>query len=159
AQIGAGLERVAAERGEGVLLTVSDFSRSILLSSLGRYEEALAAAQSAVASDDLGVSSWVLPEVVEAAARSGQIDVATEAFERLTERTGAAGTTFARGVEAGSRALVSDDAVAEGAYREALEALGETSMGMYQGRAQLVYGEWLRRANRRADARVQLEEA
>jgi DNA-binding CsgD family transcriptional regulator len=159
ARIGGTLERVAAERGEGLLLTVADFSRAILRSSLGQYEEALAAAQSAVAPDDLGVSSWVLPEVVEAAARSGQIAVAAEAFERLSERTRASGTTFALGLEARSRALVSDDADAEDAYREALDALGGTSMAMFHARAQLVYGEWLRRANRRADARVQLEQA
>jgi DNA-binding CsgD family transcriptional regulator len=100
-----------------------------------------------------------LPELVEAAARSGQADVASEALERLAERTRAAGTTFARGVEACSRALVSDDAVAEDFYREALDALGSTSMRMFHARAQLLYGEWLRRANRRTDARAQLEQA
>jgi DNA-binding CsgD family transcriptional regulator len=159
ARLGASLERLAADRGEGLMLSLCDYARAILHNSLGQYEAALEAAQRAVAPDDLSASSWVLPELVEAAARSGRTDVASDAFERLAERTRAADTTFARGVEARSRALVSGDAVAEGAYREALDALGETSMRMFHARTQLLYGEWLRRANRRVDARVQLETA
>jgi DNA-binding CsgD family transcriptional regulator len=158
-RLGTGLERVAAERGEGLLLTACDYARAILQNSLGQYEAALAAAQSAAEPDDLSVSTWVLPEVIEAAARSGRGDVASETFERLAERTAAADTNLARGIEARSRGLVSDDAVAEDAYRESLEALGATSMRMFHARAQLVYGEWLRRANRRTDARAQLGEA
>jgi DNA-binding CsgD family transcriptional regulator len=153
------LETHATERGVGLVVTVCDYSRAVLHNSLGQYEAALVAAQRAVAPNDLSVSSWALPELVEAAARSGQADVASEALERLAERTRAAGTTFARGVEACSRALVSDDAVAEDFYREALDALGSTSMRMFHARAQLLYGEWLRRANRRTDARAQLEQA
>jgi DNA-binding CsgD family transcriptional regulator len=159
ARLGTSLERIAAERGEGLLLTACDYARATLQNSLGQYEAALAAAQSAAAPDDLSVSSWVLPEVIEAAARMGRSDVASEAFEVLAERTAAADTNFARGIEARSRGLISDDAVAEDAYREALDALGSTSMRMFHARAQLVYGEWLRRANRRTDAREQLEEA
>jgi DNA-binding CsgD family transcriptional regulator len=158
-RLGTSLERAATERGEGAVLTVCDYAQAILQNSVGQYEAALAAAQRAVAPDDLGVSSWVLPELVEAAARSGRTEVASEAFERLAERTRATRTTFARGLEAHSRALVSDDAAAEDAYREAVDALGETSMAMFHARAQLLYGEWLRRANRRTDARVQLGEA
>ena len=158
-RLGTGLERVAAERGEGLLLTACDYARAILQNSLGQYEAALAAAQIAAEPDDLSVSTWVLPEVIEAAARSGRGDVASETFERLAERTAAAGTNFARGIEARSRGLVSDDAIAEDAYRESLEALGATSMRMFHARAQLVYGEWLRRANRRTHARAQLGEA
>jgi DNA-binding CsgD family transcriptional regulator len=155
-RLGTGLERIANERGEGLILTVCDYARAVLQNSLGQYEAALAAAQGAVVPDDLSVSSWVLPELIEAAVRSGRSDVAADAFERLAERTRAADTTLARGVEARSRALVSDDAVAEDAYREALDALGATSMRMLHARAQLLYGEWLRRANRRTDARAQL---
>jgi DNA-binding CsgD family transcriptional regulator len=159
ARLGTSLERVAVERGEGLIRTVCDYARAVLRNSLGQYDAALAAAQAAVAPDDLSVSSWALPELIEAAARSGRADVAAGAFERLAERTGAADTTLARGVEARSRALVSDDAVAEDAYREALDALGATSMGMIHARVQLLYGEWLRRANRRTDARAQLGNA
>jgi DNA-binding CsgD family transcriptional regulator len=153
------VEAVAAARGEGLMLTLCEYARAILQNSLGVYEAALDAAQRAVAPDDLSVSSWVLPELIEAAVRSGRSDVASDAFDRLAERTRAADTTFARGVEARSRALVSDDAAAEDAYREAVDALGATSMAMFHARAQLVYGEWLRRANRRTDAREPLGHA
>jgi hypothetical protein len=118
------LESLAAEQGVGVVLTLGEYSRAILHNSLGQYEVALAAAQSAAAAGDLSISTWVLPELVEAAARSGHADVAVDAYERLAERTRAAGTDFARGVEAGSRALAADDAVAEEAYQEALDTLG-----------------------------------
>jgi DNA-binding CsgD family transcriptional regulator len=159
ARLGTSLERLATEHGEGLMLTLCDYARAVIHNSLGQYDAALAAAERAVAPDDLSASSWVLPELVEAAARAGRSEVASSAFERLAERTQAADTAFARGVEARSRALVSDDDVAEDAYREALDALDETSMRMVHARAQLVYGEWLRRANRRVDARVQLEAA
>jgi len=153
------LDTLATERGVGLVLTVCDYSRAVLHNSLGQYEAAAVAAQRAVAPNDLSISSLALPELVEAGARSGQTELANEAFERLAERTRAAGTTFARGVEACSRALLSDDTVAEDSYREALDALGATSMRMFHARAQLLYGEWLRRANRRTDARAQLEQA
>jgi DNA-binding CsgD family transcriptional regulator len=159
ARLATSLEREANARGEGLILTLCDYARAILDTSLGHYEEALAAAERAVAQDDLGVSSWAMPELVEAAVRSGRTKVASAALERLAERTRAAGTTFARGIEARSRALVTDGGAAEDAYLEAIASLGETSMGMFRARAQLVYGEWLRRESRRVDARAQLGEA
>jgi DNA-binding CsgD family transcriptional regulator len=150
------LEAAAAARGEGLILTVCDYSAAILQNSLGQYQAALDAAQRAIAQDDLSVSSWALPELVEAAVRSGRADLAAGALERLAERTSAAGTDFARGLEARSRALVGEGAAAEAAYGEAIDAFGQSPMRMFLARAQLVYGEWLRRANRRTDARVQL---
>jgi DNA-binding CsgD family transcriptional regulator len=159
ARLSSRLEALAVERGEGLSLTICEYARAILHNSLGEYAAGLAAARRAVEPDDLVVSAWALPELIEAAARSEAQDVASEAFERLAERTRAAGTTFARGLEARCRALVSDDAAAEDAYREAVDALDGTSMRMFHARAQLQYGEWLRRANRRVDARVQLETA
>jgi DNA-binding CsgD family transcriptional regulator/tetratricopeptide (TPR) repeat protein len=158
-RFGKTLETLAGERGVGLVVTVCDYSRAVLHNSLGQYEAALDAAQRAFAPNDLGVSSLALVELVEAAARSGKTDVASEAFERLAERTRAAGTTFALGIEACSRSLLADDAAAEDSYREALDALGATSMHMFHARAQLLHGEWLRRANRRTDARVQLGQA
>ena len=159
ARLSSSLEALAVERGEGLSLTVCEYARAMLHNSLGEYAAGLAAARRAVEPDDLGVSEWALPELIEAAARSEAPDVASEAFERFAERTRAADTTFARGLEARCRALVSDDAVAADAYREALDVLDETSMRLFHARAQLLYGEWLRRANRRVDARVQLETA
>jgi DNA-binding CsgD family transcriptional regulator/tetratricopeptide (TPR) repeat protein len=153
------LNAEAAALGEGTILTVCEYASAILRNGLGDYEAALGFAQRATAADDMSVSSWALPELVEAAVRSGQADVAVAALERLTERTRAAGTDLARGLEARSRALVGDGAVAEAAYREAIDALGKTSMRTFLARAQLLYGEWLRRENRRVDAREELRAA
>jgi DNA-binding CsgD family transcriptional regulator len=150
------LEGAAAARREGLILTVCEYSTAILRNSLGQYEAALDAAQRATAVDDLSISPFALPELVEAAVRSGQTDVALDALERLVEQTRAAGTDFARGVEARSRALVGEGDAADAAYREAIDAFGQTTMRMLLARCQLLYGEWLRRANRRLDARVQL---
>jgi DNA-binding CsgD family transcriptional regulator len=150
------LEAAAAARREGLIMTVCEYSTAILHNSLGQYEAALDAGRRATAVDELSLSPFALPELIEAATRSGQTDVALDALERLVERTRAAGTDFARGVEARSRALVGEGDAAEAAYLEAIDAFGRTTMRMLLARAQLLYGEWLRRANRRLDARVQL---
>ena len=102
------------------------------------------------------VSVWSLPELVEAARRCGQDSVANAAIESLSERTRAAGTELALGIEARSKALLSDGAVAERLYREAIERLGRTRLAFELARAHLLYGEWLRRQRRRIDARDQL---
>jgi ATP/maltotriose-dependent transcriptional regulator MalT len=150
------LETIAEQRGEGLILTVCDYSTAIIQNSLGQYDHAFDAARRAADPDDPSSSWWAHAELVEAAARSGRPERAAEALECLTARTQAAGTALARGVEAQARALLAGDAAAEDGYREALEALGQTSLRMLLARAQLVYGEWLRRANRRSDSRVQL---
>jgi ATP/maltotriose-dependent transcriptional regulator MalT len=99
---------------------------------------------------------WCLPELVEAAARIGETDLAGHALERLAEMTLPAGTDFALGMLARSRALLSDGATAEGLYREAIERLRRTQLRPELGRAHLLYGELLRREGRRVDAREQL---
>ena len=93
-------EPVAISRGEGVVLTFGEHARALLNNGLGNYEAALAAAESASAQDELAVSVWSLPELVEAAIRSGKTDLAAASLERLTERTQAAGTDWALGIEA-----------------------------------------------------------
>ena len=153
------LERDANARGDGATLSVGDYARALLHNGLGHYETALAAAQQASAEDQLGISSWSLSELVEAAVRSGRPQVASDALERLSERTRAAGTEFAHGIEARSRALMSEGAPAESLYREAIERLDRTRMRVEVARAHLLYGEWLRRENRRIDAREQLHTA
>jgi DNA-binding CsgD family transcriptional regulator len=105
------------------------------------------------------MSMWALPELVEAAARCGNSQIAAEALERLAETTRPGGTDFGLGIEARSRALVSEGAAAEGLYREAIGRLGRTQLRPELARAHLLYGEWLRRAGRRTDAREQLREA
>ena len=153
------LERDANARGDGATLSVGDYARALLHNGLGHYEMALAAAQQACAEDQLGISSWSLSELVEAAVRSGRPQVASDALERLSERTRAAGTEFALGIEARSRALMSEGAPAESLYREAIERLDRTRMRVEVARAHLLYGEWLRRENRRIDAREELHTA
>lgn len=153
----SGAEAIA--RGEGVILTFGEHARAVLHNGLGDYEAALAPAQSASARDELMVSVWSVPELIEAATRSRRTEIAAEALERLSERTRAAGTDLALGIEARSRALVSEGDVAEGLYREAIERLGRTRIRLHLARAHLLYGEWLRREGRRVDAREQLRAA
>ena len=147
-------------RGEGGGLGFVDWAAAVLYNSLGRYEEALAAAQRA--SDDspaMHFTSWALVELVEAAARSAAPERAAGALQRLSGIARACGTDWALGTEARSRALVSDGEPAEHLYREAIDRFGRTRLCMELGRAHLVYGEWLRRQRRRRDARDQLTTA
>jgi len=146
-------------RGEGMGLGISHFLAALLHNGHGRYAEALTAAESACEYEDLGVFTWALAELIEAAARTDRREVADAALQRLSESTLAGATDWARGVEARSRALVSDDDAAEPFYRDAIECLGRTRVRVELARAHLLYGEWLRRANRRLDAREQLRTA
>jgi DNA-binding CsgD family transcriptional regulator len=152
-------ESAAITRGEGVVLTFGEYARAVLHNGLGHYQAALDAAQSASAQDELMLSVWSLPELVEAAARCGKNELSADALERLCERTQAAGTELALGIEARSRALLSGGEPAERLYREAIQRLGGTRMRPALVRAHLLYGEWLRRENRRMDAREQLRTA
>jgi DNA-binding CsgD family transcriptional regulator len=109
--------------------------------------------------EDRAFCTWALVELVEAASRTGRPDIASGALERLVESTRPAGTDFALGIEARSRALLDEDALAEDHYREAIVRLGRTRVTTYQARTHLLYGEWLRRQRRRLDAREQLRTA
>ena len=152
-------ETAAAARGEGVVLTFGEHARAVLHNARGDHAAALGPAQRASDADELMVSTWSLPELVEAAARSGELELATAAVGRLGERTRAAGTDLALGIEARARALVSDGAPAEELYREAVDRLGRSRLALDRARAHLLYGEWLRREQRRIDAREQLRTA
>jgi DNA-binding CsgD family transcriptional regulator len=146
----------AVARGEGRALGGYGYASAVLYNSLGRYDAALASAQSACEYDDLGVFGFALAELVEAGARCGATEEAAAALRRLEERTNAAGTDWALGVQACSAALLSDGRAAESRYREAIERLKRSRIAVHLARAHLVYGEWLRRENRRIDAREQL---
>jgi DNA-binding CsgD family transcriptional regulator len=145
-------------RGEGRGAT-SQYAAAVLYNGLGRYDKALAAAELVCQYDDIGVLGWSLAELVEAAVRSGQAARASDALQRLTETTRASGTDWAAGIEARSRALLSEGETAENYYREAIERLGRTRMRPALARAHLLYGEWLRHENRRQDARAELRTA
>ncbi|MFI8301218.1 ATP-binding protein [Streptomyces nigra] len=150
----------AARRGEGIGVAIALRAQAVLHNSLGRYEDGLAAAREASAHPpDLVASQWGLIEFVEAAARLGRQADAESALLRLTQVTDAAGTDWALGVQARSRALLSGADTAEALYREAVERLQRTLVKSELARAHLVYGEWLRRENRRSDARHQLRTA
>ena len=147
-------------RGEGQWLTVAHWAAAMLNNGLGRYDDALAAAeQGCEYPDELGLATWSMVELIEAAARTGQPERATGALRRLAETTSAAGTDWALGVQARSRALLSEGESAERLYREALERLSRTRVRAELARAHLLYGEWLRRQKRRVDAREQLRDA
>ena len=151
---------IAVSRGDGMGLTIVRYSNAVLLNSLGRHEGALAAAtQGAEYPHELAFSNWSLVELVEAAVRSGHVAEATEALRRLTSTTHPSGTDWALGIEARSRALLSQSDTAEILYREAIDRLGRTRIRVELARAHLLYGEWLRREGRRADAREHLRTA
>jgi DNA-binding CsgD family transcriptional regulator len=150
----------AAATGQGIAATYAHWASAILNNGLGHYADALAAAQYASQETPaLYMSMWALPELVEAATRCGNSQLAAEALDRLAETTRPGGTDFGLGIEARSRALVTEDAAAEGLYREAIDRLGRTKLRPELARAHLLYGEWLRREGRRTDAREQLREA
>jgi len=149
----------ATARGEARLLAIIDCADAVLYNGLGRYRRALVAGAKAIQHDDPTVLSWAAPELVEAAGRSGRPALAARALDRVRGRPRAGGGEWARGMEARSRALLSEGEVAEGHYREAIERLRHRRLAPHLARARLLYGEWLRRERRRVDAREQLRPA
>jgi DNA-binding CsgD family transcriptional regulator/tetratricopeptide (TPR) repeat protein len=147
-------------RGEGLGLTFVPWATAVLYNGLARYPDALAAAQRAYEDPhELAWSTSAAVELIEAATRSGVPERAAAALERLSHSTRASGTDWALGIEARSRALVSEGQAAEDLYRVAIDRLGRTRVRVDLVRAHLLYGEWLRRENRRIDAREQLRTA
>ena len=147
-------------RGEGVGVNMMHWARAVMCNGLGRYGDALSAAQVAAAAPlEPGPPKWALVELVEAGVRTGNIEAATAALDELSAMTRASGTEWALGIEAGRRALLREGHTAEELYREAIDRLGRTTVHVELARAQLLYGEWLRREGRRVDARAQLRTA
>ena len=148
--------RDAAVLGEGRALGLAGYAAAVLHNGGGRYQAALAQARVASAHEDLGFLGWSLTELVEAAARSGDEAAAREALLRLEGRSEAAGTDWALGILARSRALLAVGETAEQQYRESIERLQRTLIRPQLARAHLLYGEWLRREQRRREAREHL---
>ena len=150
----------ATAGGQGTAVQYAHWSNSVLMNGLGRYEEALAAAvEAAESAPQIFIATWALSELIEAASRTGNAERARDALARLGEQTEASDADWALGVYAGSRALLSEGEVAERLYREAVDRLARTRLRPHLARAQLLYGEWLRREGRRRDARAQLRTA
>ena len=151
--------RDGASRGLHSLVRFALMARSTLFNGLGRYDEACACARRAFDSDQLAYGIFVVPELAEAAARTDDAALVGAVLEWMSERTSVTPTDWAVGIEARVRAFLSEDEAAEGWYRESIERLGRTEVRAQLARSHLLYGEWLRRQNRRADARGQLRTA
>ena len=149
----------AESRGEGRLLALTRYTAAVLFNGLGRYDEALSAAVDCCRYEDLGFYSWCLYELIEAAAHVGDRDSAEPAVQRLDERAGASGTEWGLGAVASARALLASDEDADALFREAIERLDRAGVAPQLARTHLSYGEWLRRGNRRTDARTHLNQA
>jgi DNA-binding CsgD family transcriptional regulator len=150
----------ATAGGQGLAVMAAHWAAAVLYNGLARYEEAASAAREVTTNAiDPWQSMFALPELVEAAARVGDTELARDALERLEETTQPAGTDLALGIEARCRALLTDGDNADLLYREAIERLGRTQRRPELARAHLLYGEWLRREGRRADSREQLRAA
>jgi DNA-binding NarL/FixJ family response regulator len=150
----------AADGGQGIAVTDAQWVAAVLYNGLGRPEQALAAAQQACSDPRLlFAAQWALPELVEAATRCGKSDLARDGLRRLALTTQPAATEFGLGIEARCRALLSEGTVAEDRFHEAIDRLSRTRLSPEVARAHLLYGEWLRRQNRRVDARAQLRTA
>ena len=158
ALIASTIEHAAA--GGHTISLYAHWAAAVLYNGLARYQEAAESARQATSSPfEVFVSVRALPELVEAAARGGNAELAREALERLAETTQPCGNDLALGIEARSRALLSYGAAADDLHREAIDRLRRTQLRPELARAQLLYGEWLRRQGRRVDAREQLRTA
>jgi DNA-binding CsgD family transcriptional regulator len=151
--------REATERDLGRFVTHASYCSSVLYNGLGRHDAAQEAAAQAFEPDLLGLGAFVVPELAEAASRTGNLAPVRAVLDWMSERTRTTPTEWALGIEARVRALLSDGEVADALYRESTERLGRTRLRMELARAHLLHGEWLRRESRRIDARAELRTA
>jgi len=152
--------RKASAVGQGYGLTWCHWVSGVLYNGLGRYDQALVEAQRASeVPPELGICAWARVELIEAATRVGETRLAEETLARLADAASVGDRDWGLGVLARSRALLSEGDDADGSYREAIERLSRTQLRPELARAHLLYGEWLRRENRRVDARSQLRTA
>jgi DNA-binding CsgD family transcriptional regulator len=148
--------REPATRDLSSMVNVAIHARSVLDNGLGRHGAARDAARRVFELGQLGAGPFVVPELAEAASRTGDTALVTAALEWLSERTAVTPTDWALGIQARVRALLSEGEAADRLYRESIAHLGRTRARAQLARAHLLYGEWLRRERRRLDARSQL---
>jgi DNA-binding CsgD family transcriptional regulator len=151
--------QMASERGLGMVAALAACAIAVLYNGLGRYDAARDAARRAFEPGHLGFGPLVLAELAEASARTGDVALVRDALDWLSERTRVTPTAWALGIEARARALLSDGQAADRCYRESIEQLGRTRIRAQLARSHLLYGEWLRRERRCAEAREQLRTA
>lgn len=151
--------RDGLQRGESRAIALAAYAVGVLNNGLGRYQDAVAALEPACEYDDIGIVGWNLSELVECAVRTGRRDLADDALGRLQLRTDAASTPWALGIATRSAALLAADKAAEPLYLDAIDYLGRSRVKVQLARGHLLYGEWLRRMNRRSDAREHLRSA
>ena len=158
-------EKEVSQRGEGIGVACAEWTRAVLQNGLGNYPVAMAAAELALYHQEYpdvrypGIANWAAAELIEAAVRSGMTTTAATAMRWIAEMTAASGTDWALGVEARSRALLSEGEAAECLYQAAIKHFGRSRIRTELARAHLIYGEWLRNERRRVDAREQLRTA
>jgi DNA-binding CsgD family transcriptional regulator/tetratricopeptide (TPR) repeat protein len=155
-----GVIQEAAVSQQGTAVQYVHWARAVLSNGLGKYDDAITSASEAIAcTPDLFVATWAMAELIEAASRVGDVERAREALTRLEARIASADADWALGLRAQSRALLNTGDAAESSYLEAIDRLRRTPMRPLVARAYLLYGEWLRRENRRVDARNALRVA
>ncbi len=153
------ISREATAHGVVRLVSLAAYASSVLYNGLGQHAAACDAAERAFEREPMGYGSHIVPELAEAAARTGDVALLRAALEWLSERTRVTPTEWVLGIEARVRALLADGDAAESWYRESIEHLARTPVRAQLARAHLLYGEWLRRERRRAEAREQLRTA
>jgi DNA-binding CsgD family transcriptional regulator len=145
--------REAGARGEGVGVAISEYAHAVLCNSMGRYDQALVAALRACEDpQEMVAHNWGLTELVESATRTGHTDRAADAAQQLSRKARATGTNWGLGMEARALAQLSEGDEADLRFREAVQHLSNARVRAELARAHLLYGEWLRRANRQAEA-------
>jgi DNA-binding CsgD family transcriptional regulator len=150
----------AVAAGQGAAHQYACWAKAVLMNGRCRYDDALAAAaQASEEIPELYIATWGLCELVEAATRTGDVELAERALVRLGAQFDCSDADWGLGLWARARALLSEHEAAEPLYREAIDRLGRTRLRPDLARAHLLYGEWLRREQRRADARAQLRTA
>jgi DNA-binding CsgD family transcriptional regulator len=152
------LESAAAE-GKCKIADVARYARAVLDNGFGRHDDALTAIRQVFLHDHVGLGALVIPELIEAASRTGDVAALHAARDWMAVRVQATPTPWALGIDCRIAALTSDGDAAEYLYRESLEYLGRAPVDLERARGHLIYGEWLRRQNRRVDARAQLRVA